>query len=155
MDPRSTASRAAILIQARRRAPLRPSSIRGLKASWYKICAHGHEQPNLTKVFSCGNEVSDTKEEMPKIKVRLFFDLIADSGESEMELEARDLHGLIEIMTRKMGAAFRGPLFDQQGRPRQYSQVYVNGTAYSLRDVANIGFKDGDVVLFVPVVGGG
>ncbi len=109
----------------------------------------------LTKVFSVGREVSATKENMAKVKVRLFFDLISSSGASELEVEAVDLTSLISAMTRKMGKAFREPLYDLRGRPRPYSMVYHNGIAHSLKDTPNFNLKDGDVVLFVPAVGGG
>lgn len=92
---------------------------------------------------------------MAKVKVRLFFDLIPSSNKSELELEASDLHGLLDSLSREMGDNFRQPLFDSQGKPRSYSLVYHNGEASLLKDTSNFGLKDGDVVLFVPPVGGG
>jgi molybdopterin converting factor small subunit len=92
---------------------------------------------------------------LAKIKVRLFFDLIPGSGSSELELEASDLSSLIESLSRRMEDAFRAPLYDSRGKPRPYSMVYHNGTAYSLKDSPNFVLKDGDIVLFVPAVGGG
>ncbi len=92
---------------------------------------------------------------MAKIKVRLFFDLIPSSAKSELEVEASDLRGLIEVMSHKLGDEFRASLYDPQGRPRTYSMVYHNGVAHRLKDTPNFGLRDGDVVLFVPTVAGG
>jgi len=92
---------------------------------------------------------------LARIKVRLFFDLIPSSNKSELEVEAGDLRGLLDSLSSEMGEAFRQPLYDSQGMPRPYSLVYHNGKAYRLKDASNFGLKDGDVVLFVPPVGGG
>jgi molybdopterin converting factor small subunit len=92
---------------------------------------------------------------LAKIKVRLFFDLIPSSGKSELEVEASDLNGLLDSMSRRMGDAFRAPLYDSHGRPRPYSMVYHNGTGQLLESASNFALKDGDTVLFVPAVGGG
>ena len=92
---------------------------------------------------------------MARIKVRLFFDLIPSSDKSELDVDAGDLNGLLDSLSEQMGEAFRQPLYDSQGKPRQYSLVYHNGKAYRLREASNFSLKDGDLVLFVPPVGGG
>ena len=105
--------------------------------------------------FLTGKGIFDTKTNLAKVKVRLFFDLIPSSNKSELELEAGDLHGLLDSLNRKMGENFRQPLFDSHGKPRPYSLVYHNGKSSLLEDASNFRLKDGDVVLFVPPVGGG
>lgn len=92
---------------------------------------------------------------MAKVKVRLFFDLIPSSNKSELEVEASDLKGLLASLSREYGDDFRQPLYGANGKARPYSFVYHNGVAHRLKDVPNLGFKDGDLVLFVPAVGGG
>lgn len=92
---------------------------------------------------------------MARIKVRLPFDLIPSSSKSELDVEAVDLNGLLDSLSDEMGGSFRQPLYDSHGNPRPYSLVYHNGRAYKLKDASNFSFKDGDVVLFVPPVGGG
>jgi molybdopterin converting factor small subunit len=92
---------------------------------------------------------------LARIKVRLFYDLIPISNKSEVDVEAGDLKGLLAFLSGEMGESFRQPLYDSHGDPRPYSLIYHNGKAYRLKDVSNFGLKDGDVVLFVPPVGGG
>ncbi len=81
--------------------------------------------------------------------------MIPSSGKSELEVEASDLRGLVDSISRDLGDSFRVPLYDTKGQPRPYSMVYHNGTAYKLRDASNVQLKEGDTVFFVPSVGGG
>jgi molybdopterin converting factor small subunit len=92
---------------------------------------------------------------LAKVKVRLFFDLIPESGRGEVELEADDFEGLLSSLTGSFGERFLRPLYDAEGRPRPYALVYHNGRALSLSSASELRFKDGDVVLLLPPVGGG
>jgi molybdopterin synthase sulfur carrier subunit len=88
-----------------------------------------------------------------KVKVRLFHELRASVGESEVELEADTLNDVVESLIRKNGA-IKDLLFDSQGQLRAYIQFYVNNSVQNPPDLSRK-LNDGDLVLLVPPAAGG
>ncbi len=88
-----------------------------------------------------------------KVKVRLFHELRASVGESEVELEADTLNDVVKSLIKKNGAV-KDLLFDSQGQLRAYIQFYVNNLVQNPPDLSRK-LNDGDLVLLVPPAAGG
>ncbi len=88
-----------------------------------------------------------------KVKVRLFHELRASVGESEVELEADTLNDVVKSLIKKNGAV-KDLLFDSQGQLRGYILFYVNNSVHNPPDLSRK-LNDGDLVLLVPPAAGG
>lgn len=93
------------------------------------------------------------KELSRKVRVRLFHELRASVGESEVELEADTLNDVVKSLIKKNGAV-NDLLFDSQGQLRAYIQFYVNNLVQNPLDLSRK-LNDGDLVLLVPPAAGG
>ncbi len=88
-----------------------------------------------------------------KVKVRLFHELRASVGESEIDLEADTLNGVLQTLIKRNGAV-KGLLFDSRGQLRGYTLFYINNTVQNPPDLSRK-LNDGDLVLLVPPAAGG
>ncbi len=88
-----------------------------------------------------------------KVKVRLFHELRASVGESEVELEADTLNDVVKSLINRNGAV-KDLLFDSQGQLRSYILFYVNNSVQNPPDLSRK-LNDGDLVLLVPPAAGG
>ncbi len=88
-----------------------------------------------------------------KVKVRLFHELRAIVGETEIELEADTLNDVIQWLINKDNLV-RDLLFDSQDRLRGYALFYVNNAVQKPPDLSRK-LNDGDLVLLVPPAAGG
>ncbi len=88
-----------------------------------------------------------------KVKVRLFHELRASVGESEVELEADTLNDVVKSLINRNGAV-KDLLFDSQGQLRGYTLFYVNNSVQNPPDLSRK-LNDGDLVLLVPPAAGG
>lgn len=88
-----------------------------------------------------------------RVKVRLFHELRASVGESEIDLEADTLNGVLQTLIKRNGAV-RGLLFDSQGQLRGYTLFYINNRVQNPADLSRK-LNDGDLVLLVPPAAGG
>ena len=76
-------------------------------------------------------------------------------GETELEVEAQKISGLIDILTEKYGERFRKELLDTTGKLRPFNNILVNGIRMDLLDNFDIELKKDDVIAFFSPVGGG
>lgn len=88
-----------------------------------------------------------------KVKVRLFHELRASLGESEMQLEANTLNDVVQSLIAK-NESVRQMIFDQQGKLRGYTMFYINNAAVNPPELTRK-LNDGDLVLLVPTAAGG
>lgn len=88
-----------------------------------------------------------------KVKVRLFHELRASLGESEMQLEANTLNDVVQSLIAK-NESVRPVIFDQQGKLRGYTMFYINNAAVNPPELTRK-LNDGDLVLLVPTAAGG
>ena len=88
-----------------------------------------------------------------KVKVRLFHELRASVGESEIELEANTLNDvLLSLINRN--TEVKELLFDSHDQLRGYTLFYVNNMVQKPPDLSRK-LNDGDLVLLVPPAAGG
>jgi MoaD family protein len=88
-----------------------------------------------------------------RVKVRLFHELRASVGESEIDLEADTLNGVLQTLIKR-NSDVKGLLFDSQGQLRGYTLFYINNTVQNPADLSRK-LNDGDLVLLVPPAAGG
>jgi len=88
-----------------------------------------------------------------KVKVRLFHELRAILGQSEMELEADTLNDVVNSLISK-DQSVRSIFFDANGRVRSYTMVYINNASQNPPELARK-LNDGDLILLVPTAAGG
>jgi len=88
-----------------------------------------------------------------RVKVRLFHELRASVGESEIEVQAGTLSEVLQTLIDKNGAV-KDLLFDSEGQLRGYTLFYVNNTVQNPPDLS-MKLNDGDLVLLVPAAAGG
>ena len=88
-----------------------------------------------------------------RVKVRLFHELRASVGRSEIVLEADTLNDVVQSLINKNGAV-KDLLFDSRGDLRGYTLFYVNNTVLNPPDLSRK-LNDGDLVLLVPPAAGG
>lgn len=88
-----------------------------------------------------------------RVKVRLFHELRANVGESEIELQADTLNEVVQTLIDRSGSV-EDLLFDSQGQLRGYTLFYVNNVVQNPPDLSRK-LNDGDLVLLVPAAAGG
>jgi MoaD family protein len=88
-----------------------------------------------------------------RVKVRLFHELRASVGESEIEVQASTLNEVLQTLINKNGAV-KDLLFDPEGQLRVYTLFYVNNAVQNPPDLS-MKLNDGDLVLLVPAAAGG
>lgn len=92
---------------------------------------------------------------MVLVNVELSGVLATVAGEKRLTLEATNIRLALDALATKNGEDFRGRLFDHQGRPRRFINIYVNGRDYRFIDRLDTKLQDGDVVSIIPAVSGG
>ena len=90
---------------------------------------------------------------MVRVKVRLFHELRANVGQSEIELEANTLYDVIQVLMSKYNSLM-ALLFDSKGKLQHNTLFYVNNMVQNPPDLSRK-LNDGDLVLVVPPAAGG
>lgn len=88
-----------------------------------------------------------------RVKVRLFHELRASIGESEIEVQASTLNEVLQTLINKNGTV-KDLLFDPEGQLRGYTLFYVNNAVQNPPDLS-MKLNDGDLVLLIPAAAGG
>ena len=88
-----------------------------------------------------------------KVKVRLFHELRSTLGQSEVDLQAKTLGEVVDMLISKEPSV-RGLFFDASGKLRSYTMFYLNNVAQNPPELARK-LNDGDLILLVPTAAGG
>jgi molybdopterin synthase sulfur carrier subunit len=75
-------------------------------------------------------------------------------GAAELEIEATDVHGLIEALEARH-PGFRERLLDGNGQLRSYVRIFVNEEDVRQLQQQATRLRPGDVVAIVPAIAGG
>ncbi|MEM2111723.1 MAG: MoaD family protein [Candidatus Bathyarchaeia archaeon] len=92
---------------------------------------------------------------MGKVSVALFGNLAKIAGEKITFVEALTLSEVLNALIAKYGEGFRNRIYDENGRPKRFLNIYVNGKDMRFLDGLETRLNDDDKVLLVPAVGGG
>ena len=87
------------------------------------------------------------------MRVRLFHELKAAIGQSEIELNVDTLDDLVRSLVSKQ-ESIRSLFFDAAGKLRSYTMIYINNTAQNPQELSRK-LNDGDLILLVPTAAGG
>jgi len=89
----------------------------------------------------------------PRVKVRLFHELRASIGQSELDVEANTLNDVVTaLIDRQRG--LNEMFFDSQGKLRSYTLFYVNNKVQNPPHMLEK-LNDGDLILLIPTATGG
>jgi sulfur-carrier protein len=75
-------------------------------------------------------------------------------GETTVEVAASDLRAAIDQLDAKH-PGFKGRLLDENGRPRQFVNLFLNDEDVRLGKGLDSPLSDGDEIAIVPAVAGG
>jgi molybdopterin converting factor small subunit len=89
------------------------------------------------------------------VNVELSGALATVAVEKRLTLEATNIRLALDALAAKNGEDFKGRLFDPQGKPRRFINIYVNGRDYRFIDRLDTKLQDGDIVSIIPAVSGG
>lgn len=88
-----------------------------------------------------------------KVMVRLFHELRAAIGRSELELEADTLNDVVESLIIKQGS-LKDLFFDSNGDLRCHVLFYVNNKVQNPPDL-HMKLRNDDTILLIPPAAGG
>ena len=92
---------------------------------------------------------------MAQVRVDLLGVLSSLAGERRVSLEAATLQQAIETLAADKGEEFKTRLFDKNGEPRKFINIYVNARDYRFLNKLETELQDGDVISIIPAVSGG
>jgi sulfur-carrier protein len=75
-------------------------------------------------------------------------------GAATVPVEASDVRAAIDALD-SAHPGFKGRLLDEEGRPRQFVNLFVNDEDIRLGQGLDAPLKDGDEIAIVPAVAGG
>ncbi|PUA31081.1 MAG: hypothetical protein B9J98_07785 [Candidatus Terraquivivens tikiterensis] len=77
------------------------------------------------------------------------------NSERELHLEASSVRELLSQLSERFGDAFRQRVLDENGKPKSFVVLYVNGKNIHFAEGLDTKLNDGDEVLILPAIGGG
>jgi molybdopterin synthase sulfur carrier subunit len=77
------------------------------------------------------------------------------SGEKHIQVDSLTVADALETLADKYGDDFRGRLFDPNGKPRRFINIYVNGRDCRFLKRLGTELRAGDTVTIIPAVSGG
>lgn len=93
---------------------------------------------------------------MSIVKVKVFGGIAeATEDKRELEVSGSSVREVLTMLGTMFGDRFRERVFDAQGAPRAFINVYVNNKDVRFGEGFETKVKDGDEVLILPAIGGG
>ena len=92
---------------------------------------------------------------MVKTIIHLAGALARIAGEKTVELEAENLGGALEALAQMFGEDLERKLFDENGIPRRFFNIYIDGREYRLKDGIETKLSEGSSISIIPAVSGG
>jgi molybdopterin synthase sulfur carrier subunit len=77
------------------------------------------------------------------------------AGVRSIEVEASSISQVLEVLSSTFGKKFRDRLFDANGIPRRFINIYVNGRDYRFLKRLETELKESDTISLIPAVSGG
>ena len=92
---------------------------------------------------------------MAKVEIVLFSALAQVAGEKKVEVEASTLGEALNSLRGRFGEEFSDRLFGEDGNPRRFVNIYVNGRDARFLKNLDTTLNGGDAINLVPAVSGG
>ena len=92
---------------------------------------------------------------MTSVTVSLSGALAAAAGVTNLEIEAESLSEVLTGLSTRYGGSFSDKLYDANGKPRRFINIYVNGRDYRFLNKLDTELAHEDEVSLIPAVSGG
>lgn len=92
---------------------------------------------------------------MSSVSVSLSGALATVAGTRKTEVEASDVSQLLKALSTKFGSEFSERLYDANGKPRRFINIYVNGRDYRFLGRLEAKLTANDTISIIPAVSGG
>ncbi len=92
---------------------------------------------------------------MTSVTVSLSGALAAAAGVTTIEVEAASISEVLVGLSSRYGGAFSEKLYDANGKPRRFINIYVNGRDYRFLKKLDTELAHKDEVSLIPAVIGG
>ena len=92
---------------------------------------------------------------MTLVTVSLSGALAAVAGVTNLEIEAGSLSEVLMGLSTRYGGSFSEKLFDANGKPRRFINIYVNGRDYRFLGRLEAKLTANDTISIIPAVSGG
>jgi sulfur-carrier protein len=89
------------------------------------------------------------------ITVNLYGSLSLVANVSTTTVEASSIAEVLEELSCQYGESFREKVYDQNGNPRRFINIYVNGKDYRYLKRIETELSSNDEVSLIPAVSGG
>ena len=80
---------------------------------------------------------------------------LAQVAEKDTTVEADTLYQALNVLTERYGESFGTRLFDENGKPRRFINIYVNGRDYRFLKKLDTELTNNDEISLIPAVSGG
>ncbi len=92
---------------------------------------------------------------MASVTVLLYGNLASVAGVTSTSVEAATVSGALDALSAQYGEGFREKLYDQDGNPRRFINIYVNGRDFRFLEKLSTELSSNDEVSLIPAVSGG
>ena len=92
---------------------------------------------------------------MSTVNVFLSGTLADIAGNKKITIEATLLSHALESLSSRFGDEFRTRLFDKNGKPRRFINIYINGRDYRFLKKLDTPLSGNDAISIIPAVSGG
>jgi MoaD family protein len=89
------------------------------------------------------------------VTVSLSGALASVAGVTTLEIDAASLSEVLDGLCARYGGAFSEKLYDANGKPRRFINIYVNGRDYRFLKKLDTELAHRDEVSLIPAVSGG
>jgi len=76
-------------------------------------------------------------------------------GEKKVEVIASNIKELLNNLVSIYGNEFKERVLNEDGKPKQFINIYINNKDIRFLKNLDTEIKDGDEVLIIPAIGGG
>ena len=92
---------------------------------------------------------------MASVNVLLYGNLASVAGVTSTTVDATTVSGALEALSTRYGEGFHDKLYDQDGNPRRFINIYVNGRDFRFLKKLHTELSSNDEVSLIPAVSGG
>ena len=89
------------------------------------------------------------------VNVLLYGNLASIAGGTSTSVDAGSVAETLNALSTRYGADFHEKLYDRNGAPRRFINIYVNGRDYRFLQKLETILSQGDEVSLIPAVSGG
>ena len=92
---------------------------------------------------------------MVETKISLAGALAMVAGDKEVTVNAGNLREALDALTERYGAELKSRLYDNNGKPRRFINIYVDGRDYRFTGRLKTKLNEGSLISIIPAVSGG